>query len=575
MEDSRLVSAAMRGDAQAFSELVQTHQRALVASAWQLTRNREDAEDLAQDACVEAYRKLRTLKDSSKFRPWLFVILRNKCYRYLQQRHPEEFSLEEHADTLAAPTPYYACTELFALVEQLPLPYREVLIARYVHELSYTEIAEILGGSEQAARVRCLRARERLRTLAQQEQADERLLTQTARALVLGISTTLLSRVTKEIGTTMYAHALSSKAPIAQAPTRWAGWQGLAHVATWQTAATVTAVLAIAGIGLRFALQPHGQPPRGAGVLAAAGAAVPRAKSPDAATIKRLNATSYTIDTTIASANTGPGRFTIFGGIALDAQGNIYKSDADGNRVKKFTADGTLLTQWGTPGSGDGQFSTPTGIAVGTDGTVYVGDAQNFRIEKFTTEGKYLGQWSIKEQADQPVSALMSIGVNAENHVYVIGFGAPTFMQVFTSEGKRIGKWQIGSEGRDNPHGIVFDSMGNVYLVIVNGHRVKKFSPEGKPLGDWQVLNPVSIAIDAADHLYIGQSYKSYGIRKQTTEGETLVENILATPPADDTHAPSALAISADGTLYAVDIEADQQKGEIKKSCIQVIKPAP
>jgi protein-export membrane protein SecD len=266
MSDRQLVLAAIGGNEQAFSSLVQAHQQALVASAWQLTRNREDAEDLALETCVEAYRHLRSLKEADNFRAWLFIILRNKCYRYLRQRHPENSSLEEHADTLAAPVPLHAGVELFELAAQLPYSYREVLIARYVYDLSYAEIAEALGSSERAVRVRCVRAREQLRQLAQRAEAEESALLQSARALVGGITTMLLSRVNMEVGSTMNVHAQASQGHPAQAPMHWAGWQALSHLAPWKTAVTVTAVLIVSGMGSLLLFHPHGH---SSGIMAA------------------------------------------------------------------------------------------------------------------------------------------------------------------------------------------------------------------------------------------------------------------------------------------------------------------
>jgi len=198
MDERVLVEAARRGDARAFCTLVEAHQRMLVASAWQMTHNREDAEDLAQEACVAAYQQLRTLQDTGKFRPWLFGILRNKCFRYLKQRRPEEFTMDECAE-LPAASPHSAFSELFELVEQLPLPYREVLIAHYLHELSYAEIATLLGSNEQAIRTRCLRAREQLRLLAKRTQQEEDALVRSAQVLLGGVTTVLASRIGEAI----------------------------------------------------------------------------------------------------------------------------------------------------------------------------------------------------------------------------------------------------------------------------------------------------------------------------------------------------------------------------------------
>ncbi|MHB9106736.1 MAG: RNA polymerase sigma factor [Armatimonadota bacterium] len=163
MDDSSLIEATLAGNVEAFGTLVNRYQHILVASARHLTRNAEDAEDLAQEALVDAYRNLRALKDRTKFRAWVFGILRHKCLTYLQQRKPEPLPLSD-ADALPSPAAETG-GDLAELLDGLPIAYREILAARYVQELSYEETAEALGTSVNNVRVRCCRARERLREL--------------------------------------------------------------------------------------------------------------------------------------------------------------------------------------------------------------------------------------------------------------------------------------------------------------------------------------------------------------------------------------------------------------------------
>jgi len=164
MDDNTLVEATLAGNVEAFGTLVHKYQHLLVASARHLTRNAEDAEDLAQEALVEAYRHLRSLEDRAKFRAWLFAILRHKCLTYLKQRKPEPVSLDDVADVLPSP-PLDLGVDLAELLDGLPLAYREILAARYLQELSYEEMAMAFGASVNTVRVRCCRARERLREL--------------------------------------------------------------------------------------------------------------------------------------------------------------------------------------------------------------------------------------------------------------------------------------------------------------------------------------------------------------------------------------------------------------------------
>ncbi len=173
MDDETLIAATLSGNVEAFGTLVLRYQHPLVAAARHLAaRTADDAEDLAQDALVDAYRNLGALKDRTKFKAWLFGILRHKCLTFLQRRTPDALTLDEMEDTLVTPVPDDGA-DLADLLDRLPLADREVLAARYLQELSYDEIAEALGTSVNVVRVRCCRARERLRTLfAARRQAE-------------------------------------------------------------------------------------------------------------------------------------------------------------------------------------------------------------------------------------------------------------------------------------------------------------------------------------------------------------------------------------------------------------------
>lgn len=171
MDDKALIEATLSGNVEAFGTLVRQYQHVLVASARHLTRNAEDAEDLAQEALVDAYRNLRSLKDRGKFRAWLFGILRHKCLTYFERRGPDALPLDSYAESLPAP-PAMGGAELADLLDGLPLPMREILAARYIQELSYEEIAETLGTSVNVVRVRCCRARERMREIFAARRAE-------------------------------------------------------------------------------------------------------------------------------------------------------------------------------------------------------------------------------------------------------------------------------------------------------------------------------------------------------------------------------------------------------------------
>jgi DNA-binding beta-propeller fold protein YncE len=93
-------------------------------------------------------------------------------------------------------------------------------------------------------------------------------------------------------------------------------------------------------------------------------------------------------------AGTSNDTFNLPTDVAFASNGDIYVSDGYGSaRVVKFSRDGKYLLQWGTRGNGPGQFMLPHNVVVDAQGRVYVTDRDNQRIEVFDASGKYLTEW--------------------------------------------------------------------------------------------------------------------------------------------------------------------------------------
>ena len=143
-----------------------------------LLRVPADAEDAVQDACLRAYRAYHQLAGDSP-KPWLLAIVRNVCYRRLQDRRRfgNVVSLDEvlggggHDPALTAPghTPEQAAVHaaetagLAAAIAGLPPVFREVIVLRELEEMSYREIADVIGAPIGTVMSRLSRAREELR----------------------------------------------------------------------------------------------------------------------------------------------------------------------------------------------------------------------------------------------------------------------------------------------------------------------------------------------------------------------------------------------------------------------------
>jgi RNA polymerase sigma-70 factor (ECF subfamily) len=155
-----------------FELLVLPHLDGAVNLARWLLRNRADAEDVAQEALLRAYRFFDQFRGGDA-RAWLLQIVRNSCYTWLEKNRPlelmTEFDEELHVRPSANPETLAVQADdrerLRRGLESLPPRSREVLVLRELEECSYKEIAEITGTPMGTVMSTLSRARERLQRI--------------------------------------------------------------------------------------------------------------------------------------------------------------------------------------------------------------------------------------------------------------------------------------------------------------------------------------------------------------------------------------------------------------------------
>ena len=165
--------------------------------------------------------------------------------------------------------------------------------------------------------------------------------------------------------------------------------------------------------------------------------------------------------------------------------GSIYVTDGYGNnRIVKLDRDGKFVTAWGGKGDEAGEFDTPHGIAVDGEGRVYVADRGNSRVQVFDADGEFLSEWKSEE-----IGRPWGVDVAADGNVVVADGGDLTNTAydrngalLMTPEGGILERW--GSYGSQDgqfywAHDIAAGPDGSVYVVDVNaGMRVQKFTRE-------------------------------------------------------------------------------------------------
>lgn len=170
LSDEQLVLAAKRGDLAAFEQLVRRHSEALFAFIYRLVGNQSDTEELVQETWVRAWQGIGGFQQRSGFKTWLFRIGMNLTFNLKTRRKPtEELTELLPAGEISEPAVIYQrrCREeaIRAALGQLPPDQRTALVLSVYQEMSYKEIARVMGRSVRAVDSLLVRAKSRLREI--------------------------------------------------------------------------------------------------------------------------------------------------------------------------------------------------------------------------------------------------------------------------------------------------------------------------------------------------------------------------------------------------------------------------
>lgn len=172
IDEIQAINKVLSGDKQAFQPLVERYSRLVFTSALKIVRDRDIAEDIAQEAFLQAFRSLASFRGDAAFSTWLVRIAVNKALDYCRKMKDRD-GAEDLGDYPLA----HDCgnspedlalrkEEIWQMREQvrgLPVLYRKVVYAYYIQQLSYREIAEREGISIKTVESRLYRARAMLR----------------------------------------------------------------------------------------------------------------------------------------------------------------------------------------------------------------------------------------------------------------------------------------------------------------------------------------------------------------------------------------------------------------------------
>ena len=159
----------------------------------------------------------------------------------------------------------------------------------------------------------------------------------------------------------------------------------------------------------------------------------------------------------IRSFGSGDGKFKIPSGVAISQNDHILVVDKDGDCIQKFTMEGTFVATAGTRGKGELEFKSPQGISVLPDGLILVADTDNNRIQALNPD------------------------LSFSHNIYLLH---PT-------------------ESKVTPTSLAVDCQGMLYIAH-DDMVIQKYTPTGQFLTEFAVIDPIGIAIDKSDTVYVG-----------------------------------------------------------------------
>jgi RNA polymerase sigma-70 factor (ECF subfamily) len=174
-EDAELIRKCLRGDEKSFEKLLEKYRAPVYSICLRMVRNRDDAQDLAQDVFVKIFNKLDRYNPSFPFSSWLYRITSNLCIDFLRKNKRTVFSLDRPISGDDGEMPRQFPTgdigpdrelelkeEMLILedaIAGLPEHYRMIVLLRHQEHLSYDEISETLGIPLGTVKARIHRAR--------------------------------------------------------------------------------------------------------------------------------------------------------------------------------------------------------------------------------------------------------------------------------------------------------------------------------------------------------------------------------------------------------------------------------
>lgn len=174
LSDIELIEQTLGGNQSAYADLVKRHQRFVFTLALRFAKGREDAEEIAQDCFIKAYRSLSSFQQQSKFSTWLYSIVYTTAMTFLRKKRIDTSSIDDDESYIQIENKPSGYDEynvenksrsyyINQAIEQLLPDDATIITMFYKGEQSLEEIAQAMGIEANTVKVKLFRARQRLK----------------------------------------------------------------------------------------------------------------------------------------------------------------------------------------------------------------------------------------------------------------------------------------------------------------------------------------------------------------------------------------------------------------------------
>lgn len=174
-QEQEIIGRMLGGDRSAFTDLVEKYQSPIFNLAYRMTGSYEDADDLTQEIFIRAYQKLQQFDPNKKFFTWLYTIGVNHIRNHLKKNFRDVLHLkaanssleqqqrngEEEGDVLSDER----MIRLEQVIRKLPVDLREAIILKFMQDLTFEEVADVMGDSVSAVKMRIYRGLEKIKQM--------------------------------------------------------------------------------------------------------------------------------------------------------------------------------------------------------------------------------------------------------------------------------------------------------------------------------------------------------------------------------------------------------------------------